>query len=233
MANDKKAYEINSIIYDKLLNISFWHASATGLPVKQFAEKGEINLGEQAVAINNQGWAKPLIIIGKKKIATIENSDVYFDELVLNEQLSAEFSGSFVINLNNRLTAIIDSEGKIVSANSFANLVNGILKEQKISRSSLGVNYQLLSAAVNYVDAKGAIISADAKGVAVVKGSVAEKAGLKEGDIILAINNSEIGSGSSINEIISNYRPGDEIEIKLLVDKTTKTVKIKLGSLVY
>jgi S1-C subfamily serine protease len=233
VANDKKTYVIDTIIYDKLLNISFWHANASGLPVKQFADKSEIGLGEQAVAINNQGWAKPLVVIGKHEPTAVANSDIYSDELVLNETLPTEFFNAFIFNFNNHLAAIVDSDGKIVLATSFANMINGILKEQKISRPSLGINYRLLAEAVNYIDGQGAIIYADAKGVAVVRGSVAEKVGLKEGDIILAINNSEVSSDNPINGIISGYHSGDEIEIKLLVNKTTKTIKVKLGSLVY
>ncbi|MCX6796503.1 MAG: S1C family serine protease [Candidatus Falkowbacteria bacterium] len=233
IANDRKTYEIDTIIYDKLLNISFWHAQANGLPVKQFAEKSEIGLGQQVIAINSYSWAKPLAIIGKKNSKEAENSDFYQEELVFNESLGQDFFNALVVNLSNHLVALIDSEGKIVSADSFANLINRILKDQKINRPSLGFNYLLLAEAANYQDDKGAIISPDAKGIAVVKGSPAEKAGLKAGDIILAINNIEVSTFNPINEIISNYRPGDEIEIKLLVGQTTKIIKVKLGNLVY
>ena len=126
---------------------------------------------------------------------------------------------------------MINSEGKVISARSFANLVGNILKDQKIARPFFGVNFTLLSDFVDYAEGSGAIIAKDDDGVSVVKNSPAEKAGLKEGYVIIAVNNMEINNYNSLNKVLSTYKPGDEIEIKLLINNQVKNIKVKLTNL--
>jgi len=233
VANDKKTYEIDNLIYDKLTGFSFWHIKASSLPVKQFASYNEIINGQQVVAVNNQGWGQPITIIGYKQGDTVESSDGYIDELVLNDVLNKNFNGSFLVNLNGNLAALINSEGKSISSQSFINSFNSILKDQTITRPSLGLYYLPLNKLVNYSDSKGAVIHKNKNGVVFADNSPAKRAGLKEGDIIIAINNIEIDENNPLNKIISNYQTGTEIEVKYIADQTTKTIKLKLATFVY
>ena len=50
----------------------------------------------------------------------------------------------------------------------------------------------------------------------VAKGGAAESAGLEAGDVILAINGIEVKNGSSVQEMITRYRPGDKITVDIL-----------------
>jgi len=231
VASDKKVYEVDNLVYDRLLDLSFWHAKTSGLQVRQFAEDGEINIGQQAVLMNNKKWGLPIVIVGKQETDLVQSSDVFVDGLVLNEKLDDVFYNSFLINLSGDLVAMINSEGKVISARSFANLVGNILKDQKIARPFFGVNFTLLSDFVDYAEGSGAIIAKDDDGVSVVKNSPAEKAGLKEGYVIIAVNNMEINNYNSLNKVLSTYKPGDEIEIKLLINNQVKNIKVKLTNL--
>ena len=231
VASDKKVYEVDNLVYDRLLDLSFWHAKTSGLQVRQFAEDGEINIGQQAVLMNNKKWGLPIVIVGKQETDLVQSSDVFVDGLVLNEKLDDVFYNSFLINLSGDLVAMINSEGKVISARSFANLVGSILKDQKIARPFFGVNFTLLSDFVDYAEGSGAIIAKDDDGVSVVKNSPAEKAGLKEGYVIIAVNNMEINNYNSLNKVLSTYKPGDEIEIKLLINNQVKNIKVKLTNL--
>lgn len=231
IGNDKKIYEIDNLISDKLSGFSFWHIKANGLPVKQFADASEISSGHQVIAVSNQGWSQPLNIIGHILNSGIEFSDGYTDELVLDEELSDIFLGSFLVNLNGNLAAVVDSNKRILSVQSFTGVFNNILKEQKAARPSLGVYYLSLDKLANYTDSKGAMIQKNKSGIAVIDDSPASKAGLKEGNVIVAVNNTEIDSNNSLIKIINSYQAGDEVEIKYITNQTTKTVKVKLGTL--
>ena len=67
----------------------------------------------------------------------------------------------------------------------------------------------------------------------VVENSAAEKAGLKEGDVIRKVNDIEITSGSQLSELISSIRVGTEIEIEYMrhigEGYKEETVKATLG----
>jgi S1-C subfamily serine protease len=228
ITNDQKVYPVDNIIYDKQSNLSFWHIKASGLPVRQFVDDG--SNGQAVIAVNNQGWVEPVTIIGHDGNDLVINSDMYIDKLVLDQSLNNKFGNSFLVNFNGDLVATVDNAGRATAVRSLSGLFASLLKNQKIVRPSLGINYVLLSVAANYEGGKGAIIYPDASGLAIIKGSVAEKGGLRAGDIILTINNIEVNYANSINKIISSYQAGDEIDISYLRGQENKTIKLLLGT---
>jgi serine protease Do len=90
-----------------------------------------------------------------------------------------------------------------------------------------------------YIDANGlsgadkakAKIPDDADGIYitdVTKDGAAIAAGIQKGDIIKKINNVSIGSGSELQEQLSNYRPGDKVDVTILRDGSERTFKVTL-----
>jgi len=64
--------------------------------------------------------------------------------------------------------------------------------------------------------------------LAVIPGSPADKAGLKENDIILEINGEKVDEDHSLSSRLRQYKPGDEIEIKFFRAGEVKTTKARL-----
>jgi len=78
---------------------------------------------------------------------------------------------------------------------------------------------------VNY----GALIVRESLGEeAVVKGSAADKAGLKEYDIILEADNKKITEENPLADFLSKQKIGDEISLKVLREGKEITLKVKL-----
>ena len=78
---------------------------------------------------------------------------------------------------------------------------------------------------VNY----GALIVRETLGEsAVVKGSTADKAGLKEYDIILECNKEKITERNSLAHILQKFKVNDEVFLKVLRNKKEIIVKVKL-----
>jgi S1-C subfamily serine protease len=64
----------------------------------------------------------------------------------------------------------------------------------------------------------------------VQKGSGADEAGLKSGDIITKVNNKVIKTSPELQEIVARYRPGDKIQVEYIRDGKTKTTYVTLKS---
>jgi len=64
----------------------------------------------------------------------------------------------------------------------------------------------------------------------VTKGSAAEKAGLKAGDVITSVGGKKVAGPDDLLEQIRSRKPGEEVEIGYIRDKNKKTVKVKLGA---
>ena len=62
----------------------------------------------------------------------------------------------------------------------------------------------------------------------VVEGSPADKGGIKEGDIIVSVNGNVVSTASEVTAEVTNCEVGDEIEIGIIRDNKTKTIKVKL-----
>lgn len=63
---------------------------------------------------------------------------------------------------------------------------------------------------------------------AIIKDSAADKAGLKEYDIILEMEGEKISEENSLNDILQKHKIGDEINMKVLREKKTISLKVKL-----
>ena len=231
---NKNIYTPINIIIDSVSGYSFWRVQANDLPVKKIINDNEIKNGQLVLAVNWAGKSFLTSILSqeKNKNAILQSSDEYINRLTLNIAPKEEFYSNFLFNLNGDLAGLISDKGVVMSAGSFAPCISCLLKNRKITRPFLGINYINLE---KYLDetgvlpSAGALIYKDKNGVSIVKGSPAEKAGLKEGDLIVMINNIELKNGNILNQIINNYEVGQEISLKYLRDNIEKEIKIKLG----
>jgi len=64
----------------------------------------------------------------------------------------------------------------------------------------------------------------------VVDGSPADKAGIRSGDLILAVDGVPIAEENTLQRIIREHRPGDRVQIALWSRGRERTVKVKLGA---
>ena len=86
------------------------------------------------------------------------------------------------------------------------------------------VDYQYFKARMGIEDdiKEGAMV------LEVVKGSLAEKAGLRRGDIIMEIGGEKIKNSSQIRTILFKHKEGDKLKVKYNQNNTEKTIEIEL-----
>ena len=241
ITKDKKIYTIDNIVSDSLTPFYFIHIKVSDLPVRKFASINEINNGQLMLAVNWDGhsWLSRISDKQDKGQSIINFSDVFSSKVSLMENIPEEFKKSVLFNLAGDVVGLINDQGEIEPIYHFSSAIKSLFKYKEIRRASIGVNYINLSdlVKVNVEDLlqngedKGAMIYKNNKGIAVVKGSAADLAGLAEGDIIILIGNIEINKDNNLSEVIQSYLAGDKVKIVYLHNGKREEVEVVLGEI--
>lgn len=159
-----------------------------------------------------------------------------------SERLDNVIQTDAAINPGNSGGPLLDSSGQVIGVNvavsragqniGFSlpiNVVKAAIdnfnQTGQFNRPFLGVRYQL-------VDKKTAILNSIPAGafvVEVVADAPAERAGIKEGDILTKIDGQTISEDNSLAVIISNKKIGDQIELEVYRDGQTQKLKLILA----
>jgi len=208
----------------------------------------DIQIGQTVIAIGNalgrfqntvsvgviSGLGRTIVATGPD-FATERLEDIIQTDTAINRGNS----GGPLINLKGEVVGIntaVSTEGENIGfAISIDNAKRSIEQVKTLGRISypyMGVRYIILnkeiSKARNIEVDYGALIVGDDE-PAVVDGSPAQKAGIKEGDIILEINGEKITENNSLAKIISKYNPFESLNLKILRDGQEIYLNIILG----
>lgn len=155
-----------------------------------------------------------------------------------------------VIGINTAV-ASANSIGFAIPISSVKGIINSAIKNNKVEHAYIGVNYVNLTAdkakEYNLPVSAGAYVHLENTNSSsssfrnsnnnnssnqnpVISGSPADKAGLKDGDIITAVNGYKIGKSGSLSALIGEYSPGDTIQLTVLRDGGEQTINLTLGT---
>lgn len=208
----------------------------------------DIQIGQTVIAIGNalgrfqntvsvgviSGLGRTIVATGPD-FATEKLEDIIQTDTAINRGNS----GGPLINLKGEVVGIntaVSTEGEnigfAISIDKAKRSIEQVKTLGRISYPYMGVRYIILNKEISKardieVD-YGALIVGDNE-PAVVDGSPAQKAGIKEGDIILEINGEKITEDNSLAKIISKYNPFESLNLKILRDGQEIYLNIILG----
>ncbi|MFA5359627.1 MAG: S1C family serine protease [Patescibacteria group bacterium] len=235
ITKDKKIYQIDKAISDAITGFNFIHVAARDFPVRKFAESQDIKVGNSTVTVNWSGSSWISSVVGfKEKNDQVKSSDSFSAKLILNSDVPVAFKGSIVFNLAGDALGLIDGKGEIEPMAHLATVVDSLFKNKTIKRPSLGINYIDLASLVSIDEQnnnwqKGAVIYKDQKGVAIKKGSSAERASLKEGDIIISVGSIKLDEINDLADLIQSYGAGDRVNLTIIRGGVEKEIEAILG----
>jgi len=203
------------------------------------ADSDKLRVGDFTVAIGNPfglGQTVTSGIVSALGRSTGSDSGAYENYIQTDAAVNRGNSGGALLNLQGELiginTAIISPSGGnagiafAIPSNQANNLVQQILEFGEVRRGLLGIKGSELNAdlakAFNVSAQQGAFVSE------VIPNSAAEKAGLKAGDVITAMNGQKISSFAEMRAKIATSGAGKEIELTYLRDGKTDNVKVTL-----
>lgn len=211
------------------------------LPVLSLGDSDKIRVGDWAVAIGNPYGLDHTVTVGviSAKQRPLNIGQARFNDLLQTDaSINPGNSGGPLLNLDGEVIGIntaINAEGQgigfAIPINTVQEVLEDLIEKGKVSRPWLGVSIQDLTPELaKYLEVnveRGAVIgfvSAD---------SPAERAGLRQGDIILEINKQKINTSQQLVDIISASNVGDRHQLLLIRNGEMKTVTVTIGEKSY
>ena len=217
-------------------------------PIK-IGDSKTTNIGQQVVAIGNalgtyQNSVTSGIISGKGRSLTASDSsrttyETLSDMIQTDAAINGGNSGGPLVNaagevigINTAYASQGNNVGFAIPINSVKGIMAGVLKDGKFERAVLGVRYQTITPLIakeKKLDVTaGAYVKGSNNASAVIKGSAGDKAGIKDGDIITAVNGTKIGTAGSLGSLIGEYAVGDTVKLEVYRDKKYIQLEVKL-----
>jgi len=239
--NDKREFEAKIIGTDPSTDLALLKIEATDLPFLTYGDSKALKLGEWVLAVGNPFNLTSTVtagIISARARNLGINEDTYSIESFIQTDAA--------VNPGNSGGALVNQQGKLVGINaaiasqtgsytgySFAipvTIVEKVVKDLKeygeVQRALLGVNIGDVNADVakelNLERVEGVYVGA------VVDNGAAKDAGIKEKDVIIAINDAKVKTSAELQEKVSQFRPGDDVKVTVLRDNKEKQFTVTL-----
>ena len=239
--NDKRKFDAKVIGTDPSTDIALLKIEANDLPIIPFGDSDNLHIGEWVLAVGNPfnltSTVTAGIVSAKARNINILNAEMKIESFIQTDAaVNPGNSGGALVNTHGELVGIntaIASQTGSYTGYSFAvptSIVSKVVADLKeysvVQRAILGVQIaditNELAKEKNLSTLKGAYIAG------VQDNSSAADAGLKEGDIITAINNQTVNSVAELQEQVSRYRPGNDIKVNYIRNDKTQSVIVKL-----
>ncbi len=250
--NDGRKFKGKVVAMHPVDDLAIIKINANNLPYLRLGDSNKLKLGQTVIAIGNalgefQNTVSVGVVSGLRRNITATDNQGYVQRLEGLIQTDAAInpgnSGGPLINLKGEViginTAIVSGAQNIgfaIPVNRLKNMILDLTTKGKIEVPFLGVRYLLVTEEImkkfNLPYDYGAYIYSDnPKKPAVIPGSPAERAGLKEGDIILEVDGKKITLQNTLAQEITSRRVGDKVTLKIWRQGTILTIVIQLGSL--
>ena len=238
---DKKEYTAKLIGRDALSDVAVLKIAATDLPAITLADSDQLEVGDVVLAIGNPFGVGQTVTHGI--VSALNRSGLgfsgYEDFIQTDAAINPGNSGGALVDVQGRLvginTAIISKSGGnqglgfAVPVNMAREVMSRLISGGKVTRGFLGVTSQDITANLaqefNLPDQNGALVGD------VNPGTPAAKAGIRSGDVIIAINDKAIADAHSLRLTVSELAPGATVQIKLIRNGREKTIGVTLGLL--
>lgn len=237
---DKREFKAKVKGVDKVTDVAVLKINAKNLPTVKIGDSNQARVGEWVVAIGSPfGFENSVTagIISAKSRSLPDEGYVPF--LQTDVAVNPGNSGGPLFNTNGQVIGInsqIYTNSGGYQGLSFAipidvamNVEHQLIKNGKVSRGHLGVTIQEvnqdLADTFGLDKPEGALVSS------VEKGSPADKAGIKSGDIILKFDGKDIESSNDLPPLVANVAPGEKATLELWRKGKTRDITMAVGKM--
>jgi len=238
---DKREFKAKVIGSDERTDVALIKIDATGLPFLKIGDPDKARVGEWVIAVGSPLGLDNTVTAGIISAKARRLPDESFVPFIQTDvAINPGNSGGPLFNMNGEVIAInsrlINNSGMASYAGiSLAipidvamKVKDQLLKTGKVIRGILGLTFQPVDAelakSLGLDKPEGSAVTN------ITKGSGADKAGIKVGDVILQVDNTKIDDPSDLPRLIGERAPGETVNLKIWRNKATLNIKATLGA---
>ena len=236
------SYNATLVGYDESNDVAVLKIDATGLTPVTLGDSDNLNVGDPVVAIGNPlGELTFSLTSGSVSALNREvtmSNNTSMELIQTDAAINAGNSGGALFDLygevigitnakyssNSSSEASIDNIGFAIPINTVKSIINSIIEKGYVEKPYIGVSVTDVSdEAKNYGLPEGAAVAA------VTDGGPADKAGVKENDIITKVDGETISGKNDLSKIIGNHKAGDKLTLTIYRQGETLDVTVEVG----
>ncbi|MBV8550111.1 MAG: Do family serine endopeptidase [Acidobacteriaceae bacterium] len=244
--SDGREFSGKAVGTDPQTDVAVVKIDSSNLPILPFANSDSARVGDLCFAIGNPFGQDHTVTMGivSAKNRSLERGSYIQNFIQTDAAINPGNSGGALINANGELigmnTMILTGGsggfggeggniglGFAVPSNLAKQVMDQLIKNGKVSRGYIGVTLQDLTPDLaqqfGLKDGHGAIVNN------VTAGSPGDKAGLKSGDVITAINGHKVENSDELTLDVISHPPGSSVTLDLLRNGQPTTIKVTLA----
>jgi len=238
---DGREFTAKVVGRDPKSDIAVVKVDADDLPTVSIADSEKVEVGDVVLAIGNPFGVGQTVTSGIVSAKNRGNMGIeaYEDFIQTDAAINPGNSGGALVDINGRLigvnTAILSRSGGsqgvgfAIPSNLARNVMESLVKNGKVTRGYLGVVIQTitpdLAQEFKLKDNKGALIGD------VVPDGPADKAGLKNGDVVTEFNGHPVADSRRMQLEVASTAPGSTVPVTILRDGNKKTLDVTVKQL--
>ncbi len=241
---DGREFPAKLIGTDDKTDIAVIKIEATNLPTVVLADSEKLRVGDIVFAVGNPlevGETVTMGIVsakGRNKLGLLDDVGGYEDFIQTDAAINLGNSGGALVDAKGRLvginSAIISpSRGNIgigfaIPINLAANIMTSLIATGTVTRGYLGVTTEPVTGDLAEQfglprDTKGVIITD------VTDGGPAQKAGLKSGDVVTAVDGKPVSTLEQLRLLVAEFAPKTKITLTVMRDGKSTSLPVTLG----
>ena len=248
--SDRKTYTAKVIGSDPAYDLAVVKVDAKNLPFMLYGNSDNVKIGQWVLALgyplNLEATVTAGIISAKSRTLGLNRDNTGGKSLAVESFLQTDAavnpgnSGGALINTNGQLiginsaiaspTGYYNGYSYAIPVNIVKKVINDLVKYGSVQRGFLGAMF-IDASLLNDQEKKKENIPSGVDGIYITdltKDGAALQAGIQKGDVIKKINNVFINSGSELQEQLSNYKPGDKVNVTIDRSGTEHTIQVTL-----
>lgn len=239
--NDRRIFPAEVIGRDPATDLALLKVKGTGFPFIKYGDSDKLRVGEWVLAVGNPfnltSTVTAGIVSAKGRSLGLNQGDYSIESFIQTDAaLNMGNSGGALVDTNGNLvgvTSAILSPSGAYAGNSFAipvSIVKKVVEDLReygaVQRALIGVNIRDVdnedAEKFNLSDVRGILITN------IVENGAAESAGLRENDVIVAVDGQPVNSVGELQDQVSRHRPGDKVTVAYIRNGKENNVSLVL-----